>query len=469
MFYAALFAAALLLGGRMLNLDGDLPRHLRMGEIILASKKVPQVELFVYPYLNRPYVQHEWLMSVVFYSAQRLAGLAGVTALAAFLLASAFTLLYADLSARLEARLPVLILVAWGALASSLNWAARPHLVSMLLLALWLTWADKLRRGEEIALWRFPALMILWANAHGEFIAGILVLLAYAVGWAADFLFDPAHADSTTGKRLWLTLILSFAATSLNPGGFAPWRDFLRFVGNRYLMSRMMEANAPDFQAPELRVVLLLILFSVFLLAVKRERLSAGQGILLAGFTALALIAFRNIHLYGIVAPFVLAETLAEAKSFPPLKRLELSLRRVESQIKNPVWLILSTVALTAFALSNAALYQFSPRTFPVHAADWLLKNPQAGGMFNDLNWGGYLEWRLKQPVFADSVADKSGELTRQYETAAAAEEGWREIFARYEIEWAIARSDSPLAEALQKEGWRVLYQDETAVVLRRR
>lgn len=467
MFYIALFAAVLLLGGRMLNLDGDLPRHLRTGQYILENQTVPDVELFIYPYLNRPYVSHEWLANVIFYLAFQLAGLAGIIALSAFLLASAFTLLYSDLSARINLRLPVLLLVAWGALATSLNWAARPHLISMLLLALWLTWADRLRRGENIPLWYFPALMIFWVNAHGEFIAGMLVLLAYSVGWAVDYLLGEPAADLTTGKRIWLALIFSAAASLLNPSGIAPWFDLLGFVNNRYLMSRMIEANPPNFQLPELRVVFLLILFSIFLLAAKRERVSAGQAILLTGFTALCLMAFRNIHLYGIVAPFVLAETLEDARKIPLLNRLESSLRRVERQISGVGWIVASTLLLGAFAISNPALYQFSPETFPVDAANWLEKNPPPGNMFNDLNWGGYLEWRLNRPAFADSVADKTGEVTLEYETVITLADGWQNIVERYEIQWVVVRNATPLAETLKNEyGWKVLYQDETAIVL---
>jgi hypothetical protein len=468
-FYIALFAAVLLLGGRMLNLDGDLPRHLLTGKYILENKTIPSTELFIYPYLNRPYVSHEWLANVIFYAAYQLAGLAGIVALSAFLLASTFTLLYSDLSTRLRLRIPVLILVAWGALATSLNWAARPHLISMLLLAVVLTWADKLRRSEKISLWFFPALMILWVNTHGEFIAGILVLLAYSVGWLIDFLLGEQNADLTTGKNLWLALIFSAAASLLNPGGISPWFDLLGFVNNRYLMSRMMEANSPNFQLPELRIVFLLILFSVFLLSIKRERISASQGILLAGFTAMCLMAFRNIHLYGVVAPFVLAETLGDVKKLPLLERLEVSLHRVEHKIHGAGWIIVSAILLTIFAITYHSLYQFSPAMFPVQAVNWLEKNPQQGRMFNDLNWGGYLEWRLNQLAFVDSVADKTGEVTMQYETVATLSSGWQDVLKRYDVQWIIVRSNSPLVKTLPDEyGWKILYQDDAAVVLGR-
>jgi hypothetical protein len=474
-FFAALFIAILLLGGRMINLDGDLPRHLLFGKLILAERAIPDTEPLIYPYENRAYVSHEWLSQVVYQVVYSAAGLPGLVLLAAVLLSATFLISYNYLVERLSLRLPVLFIVAWGAFAASLNWAIRPHLFSMFLLAIWLTWADRLRRGEKISIWRFPALMVLWSNFHGVFIAGVLVLFAFAVGWAVDYLSQIEKADSAKkliGKRLWLALVLSVAASVLNPGGAGSWFSILGFVNNQYLMSRMAEANPPNFQLPELRIFFLLLVFSIFLLAVKRNQLSSGQGLLLAGFSAMSLMAFRNVHLYGVVAPFVLAEALTDLRSLPLVHRLEATLARVEDQIRGamyPVFTVLVFGALVVFSPISKILYRFEPETFPVDAVRWLESNPQSGHMFNDLNWGGYLALNLHpQKTFVDSVADVTGEVTLEYETILTAGGRWRYLLDRYDIEWAVIETDSTLARALIDEGWKVLYEDKTAVILRR-
>ena len=158
-----------------------------------------------------------------------------------------------------------------------MNWVTRPHLASMLILAFWLVWADDLRRGEKFQVWQMPLLMLLWSNLHGEFIAGILVLLAYSVGWVVDYLLDPASTSLNAGKNIWLALILSTVASLLNPGGLGPWVGVLGFVNNQYLMSRMLESNTPNFHMPEMRVLLGLLAISIFLLAIKKEKLSAAS------------------------------------------------------------------------------------------------------------------------------------------------------------------------------------------------
>ncbi len=453
----------------MINLDGDLPRHLTFGRLILTERDIPDTEPLIYPYENRAYVSHEWLSQAVYQVIYSAAGLPGLVLLAAVLLAATFLISYNYLVEKLSLRLPVLFIVAWGAFATSLNWAIRPHLFSMFLLALWLTWADRLRRGEEISIWRFPVLMALWSNFHGVFIAGALVLFAFAAGWAADFIFSQGESLKT-GKRLWLALMLSLAASLLNPGGVGSWFSVLGFVNNQYLMSRMAEANPPNFQLPEMRVFFLFLVFSIFLLTVKRNRFSAGQGFLLAGFSAMSLTAFRNVHLYGVVAPFVLAEVLMDLRSLPLLHRLEATLAQVEDQIRGAMYPVLTVLffgALVFLSPISKALYRFDPQTFPVDAVRWLKANPQPGRMFNELNWGGYLELNLyPQKTFVDSVADVTGEVTSEYETVIALAPGWEDILEEYDVSWVLMPVNSALTQKLAERGWRELYRDGTAAIL---
>lgn len=469
-FFMALFFAILLLGNRMINLDGDLPRHLTFGGLILSERQIPPTEPLIYPYENRPYTSHEWLSQVVYRLVYSTAGLPGLVLLAAILLSTTFYILYSYLVQRLSMRLPILFIVAWGAFATSLNWAIRPHLFSMFLLAIWLTWADRLQRGETISIWRFPVLMILWSNFHGIFIAGVLVLFAFAVGWATDYYLLAKEGDLATGKRLWSALVLSVIGSIFNPGLADSWFSILGFVNNQYLMSRMLEANSPNFQLPEMRIIFLLLVFSIFLLAVKREKFTSGQGFLLAGFTAMSLMAFRNVQLYGIVAPFVLAEAFVSFQNIPILNRLENTLLNIESKITGALYPIAASILLgvvVLFSPISKILYQFEPQTFPVEAVNWLKSNPQSGNMFNDLNWGGYLELNLyPQKTFVDSVADVTGEVTMHYETILTTGEGWENLITTYKIEWMIVKPDEKIAKTMISRGWNILYQDDTTIIL---
>jgi hypothetical protein len=472
--FLAIFLAVLVLGPRMLNTDGDLPRHLLTGRYILETKTIPTTEPFVYPYQGQPYVSHEWLADVIFYLIVNYLGLAGLIVFLATLLASTFTFLYTYISSRMDSRLPVLVLFLWGAAITSLNWVARPHIISMFMLAIWLILADKLARHEKLPLWVFFVAMILWSNLHGEFIAGMLVLLAYTVGWTMEFLFNRSGTDLQTGARLWGVFLISGVASLLNPATYHPYITILGFVNNRYLMSRMAESNPPDFSRPEFLVLLGLLAISFLLLALHSKRLTTGQAFMLTGFSIMSLMAARNIHLYGVVAPFVLAETVAGISSLKGIRSLESVLRNFKGKGNSIIWPALSIILFGAIILGTRLrnIYSFDSPFFPSEAVTWLKSNPQEGRMFNDLNWGGYIEYHLwpAQKTFADSMADVTGNMTLQYETVLTMSNGWENIFKKYQIKWVIMPPDSELVSFLENDpAWEIIHADPTAVILRQK
>ena len=139
------------------------------------------------------------------------------------------------------------------------------------------------------------------------------------------------------------------------------------------------------------------------------------------------------------------------------------------------IWPILFSVGLALFIggrhqFEKKTLAHFDERVFPVSAADWLIRNPQSGNMFNDINWGGYLLYRLwpEHKVFLDSQTDFFGEeLVKEYDRAILAQEGWRVVLEKNEIEWAILPPSAPLTDTLQASGWSVIFEDKTAVILK--
>jgi hypothetical protein len=59
--------------------------------------------------------------------------------------------------------------------------------------------------------------------------------------------------------------------------------------------------------------------------------------------------------------------------------------------------------------------------------------------------------------------------LTREYEQVVTLSRGWENILDKYGIGWVIVRVDTPLIRGLLSSGgWRINYQDHTAVVLAR-
>lgn len=468
--FTSIFAAAVLLGPRMLNQDGDLPRHMAIGRYVLAGHLPPVNDIFSHTVPGAPFAPHKWLSGVLFYLAYLIFDERGMVILSATALAVTFAFIYNQSVSRAGARLPVFFLVAWGAALSSLHWIVRPHIFTMLLFAFWLVMTDKLARGEKVRVWYFPALMFLWNNIHGEYLSGFLVTLAYLVGWGWDFLFNRENTSIETGKRLGAAAGFSVLVTLLNPISLRAWGTLTSWLGNEYLMSHTDETIPPNFADTKFLVLLAFLAFSLFLLAMKREKLSTGQAMTLAGFSALTLLSARNIHFYGVAAPYLLATTLTGSLAVPLVKRYETSFAIIESRLTGFVWPLL-TVILGIFVLIATPLGQvehFSPAFFPIEAVKWLQSHPQKGEMFNPFDWGGYLSLMLpEKKVFIDSQGDVYGEaFIRKYEQVITLKPGWQGILDGYKVQWALVNADWPLVSALAAEGWREVYRDRTAVIL---
>lgn len=472
LLFLLVFAAALAAGWRTLNTDGDLPRHLLMGRVIVESGSVPRTELFSYVYEGRPYVAHEWLADVSYFLAYKMLGLGGVVLLTAVLLASTFFLLYAALSRFTDERLLMLLLLLWGAAVTFQHWIARPHLFSMLFLALWVALADRLARGERVPVWILPGVMVVWANTHAEFVAGLLVLAALIAGWLWDRIRDRGSADRVILTRLLIALGLSTLASLVNPFGIRAWTTLVSYLGNSYLMSTIHETRPPTLSNPSFYLEFALILFSVIVIVLRKGRIRSGHAFLLAGFTALALAAGRNIHLYGVVAPYVLMEPLAALTQSSVIHRLGTTASRIEQQLRGVAWPILIVAAAIVLLVSGVIGrdYSIDPKRFPVEAVTWLERNPQPGRMFNEFKWGGYIVWRLwpGQKDFIDSQSDVTGGATRLYYQVRDAQPGWQEVLDRTEVAWTILPGDASLNAQLIRAGWTAIYTDGTAVILQR-
>ncbi len=469
--FFSIFAAVLLLGPRLFNLDGDLGRHITIGRHILAGLKIPTTDIFSHTLSGRPLTPHEWLAQVIFAAAHAALGLGGPVLVTALVIAISFTLVYLDSQRRSQTTLTALGMSILAAAASSLHWLARPHVFTFLYLAIWIFMLERVRRGAAIPIRFFGLVMLLWANTHGAFIAGFVAWGAYLGGDLLEAWSRGRWLPERLG--LWSGIgLLAFAVTFVNPAGARLWETSFGFVGNEYLVGHTQEYQPPNFHQPGTWPFLIMVALSVLVLGLKKGRLPASHALLLAGWTAMGLYSARNIPLYAIVAAPILSETVAGlASGWFRWAIVEKNIQAIESGLRGWVWpgvsLVLGIVLLASPAMRAYNVYD--PAVFPVKAVDWLESHPQDGNPFNYFPWGGYLLYRLwpEQRVFLDGQTDFYGEgLTREYERVLMVADGMSEILEKYAVEWVIFPVDSALAEALGMDTrWNRIYRDETTVI----
>jgi len=473
------------MGPRLLNVDGDLGRHLTLGHFIIDRGQIPTQDLFSHTMQGQPLTPHEWLAEVAYALAYRWSGLDGVVLLCALVLVITFYLLY-----RLILRLTGQVLLSLGfciaaMAASTLHWLARPHLFTLLLVVVWLWGMEITRTGKRHPLVWMPVVMLIWANLHGAFIAGFVIWFAYGIGaiwstWLSRSSPDPLPAGFFT---TWLgTGILSFLFSLINPVGIHLWGTSLGYLQNSYLVGHTAEYLSPDFHQVSTWPFLGMVMLSLLLLGLGRPKLQAHWVFLVAGWTGLALMSVRNVPLYALVSAPALASGasgwISDRATDPPYLRLERRLLRMERYLLGYFWpvIMMLLIGFLLYRGANLDMMQkgnrFDPNVFPVEAVDWLADHPQDGEMFNYFPWGGYLLYRSwpEKKVFIDGQTDFYGEqLTRQYEQGLTASEGWELVLNSYKVGWVLMPPGAPLSQTLTSHPeWQRVYHDATADIYSR-
>lgn len=478
--FAAVFWGIAASGPKILNFDGDLPRHLLLGRLIRETRSVSLTDTFSFRTEGFPSIPHEWLSQVVLSVANDLLGLSGVVLLTALIVTATWFVVFHEANRRANHLFASLIVTALGIAAGMIHVLPRPHLFTYLLTAIWLVTLDRILTDKPKYWWLLPVLMLIWVNLHGMFVLGIIL---WGIHLAGDLLENPSR--EWLGKASTKSMLagggLALAVTFLSPSGPKIWETIASLGSNAYITSRIPEYQSADFHVPETWPFILLLLVMITAFARGDRSLPWTQILLAVSFTGIALYTSRMIPLFAIVVVPMTAGAIGDwlRREFPTSRfaAIEKNISTINSSSNGFVWMIVLLIAVAMLFKSGQAIdpegkgSTFDEEFFPVQAVDWLNQNPQQGHMFNEFDWGGYLLLKLSplQQIFMDGHTHIYGEaLTREYETVISLGEGWREILDRYQVMWAITRKGSPVARGLKQDNWEVIYQDETSIILRR-
>jgi hypothetical protein len=464
-------------GSRLVNSDGDMARHIRLGEAILDQRSLPRSDFFSHTMAGQPFIAFEWGSEVVYALAYRAAGLAGVAVLAGLVLALTYALVARFLIRRGGDPLLAYFVSMAAAVLSAAHWLARPHLFTMLAAVLLLELLEP--RGRR-RLWPYLVLFLVWANLHGGFFYGWVTLGIYIVGELIE-----ARLSTGEGRAEWLSraryhaagLGVAILACMINPNGLRNLAHVTGFFGNRFLR-QTQEFMSPDFHTVNGKIFLLVLLAVIATLALSRRRPAFPMLLTLLANVAFSLISQRNIELFALIALPLLALTYdAEWRSLPVLRRAKGVFQREHAGSYSGLGAAVCALLIAGVACAGGTIAglevvpaRFDPKVFPVDAVAKARAERLEGKLYNNFIWGGYLllAWP-EQRVFIDGGTDHYGDkLFDEYVQVYNLEPGWRDIMRRHGIDVAIIPPSSRLAHELaEDQGWTAWYCDSTAVILR--
>lgn len=503
----------------------------KLGDGLWATHQWPAADLLSFTATRQPYVEQQWLAQLVLAAVHAAGGLEAALLLrAAILVLTAASLYHA--ARRADAPPAAAAVTCLLALVSIVGGAAvRPQLLAIPLFTLFLLgttiWTD--RPWTLLAL---PLAMILWANVHGSFPLGISLVGAallgrlLPVGWrqGSGRALRQLRQDPVV-RRLAALLALCTLAPLVNPYGLGIvlWlADYLRLnLGSAGLPPLSQEWLPTSFATAHGTLFFLNVLLAIALL-VRSGLPSPGDGLRLLVFGVLGLQAVRNTLWWAIVAAPLLAWGLSGASrdsgrgadsgagigpaALPagghanatrkttlgrgmgpepaahPAAGVTDGAERRAREPGNPAVNALLILGFTAVAvlslpwlrprglLFGPDRWPLAPPDLPVAAAEHVARGP-ATRLYNSLDWGGYLAWRLAphQRMFVDARFQLyPSRVYTDYFAIAQARPGWAERLAAYGVDGLVlSRATQPdLLRALAADdAWQAVYCDDRAAV----
>jgi hypothetical protein len=445
-------------GSQLLN-DPDTYWHIAVGNWMLDHNAMPRVDIYSFTKAGEPWISTSWLAQILYAGAYRLAGWSGPVVVAAASGAVTFAL-FAFMLGRCIPWTYAIVIALAALVLSADHLLARPHLLVMPVMLAWVHGLASANDKSEAPSIRLLPLIALWANLHGGFVLGLVLVPPFAIDawWNAE---KSRRRSLVVG---WAVFgIAALAACCVTPYGWqsllAPLK-ILNLGELLHLIDEWAPVNFGRFGAFE--ACLLGLIAAALYGGVK---LSPPRIVLLLGLLHMALSHVRNVEIFALLMPLVVMTPVSS----------QLGLRAIARPVAAIPFMAACAAALavvlcvSTWALST--VHGFSPPAIrPPAAAVDVLKDRNSRRVLNDFPFGGYLISR-GLPVFIDGRSELYGEsFAMEYYRALQLKDANQlfDLLKNYDIDAvllapAAARPAVSLLDHL--DGWQRVYSDDNAVL----
>jgi hypothetical protein len=358
-------------------------------------------------------------------------------------------------------------------LLSAVYTMERPQVVSFLLATILIALLARVRDGGQLG-WTLPLVMMVWANVHGGFVVGDLILLCFAAGAVIEYRHDLPRL-----RHLLLWVVIGIAASLLNPNGALVFGELFSFH-NSTLMTGISEFESTwvKFQHGMWYFSILWLLIALYVLGIWSARRLYWPELIVALFLAYFSVKYaRNTAFFAVAMLPAIGSYLQQGA------------RRRQWRI--PAFLSLLLLSLCTIFLFWLAYNLGLGRQesgpvkliYPEKAIAFLHESKLQGRMFNSYEYGGYLLWRLAPQikVFIDGRGVQP-QVFADWQKISSASTAWvdgrREyegLLDRYAIDYIIqpiydndGKIQPLMKSLLNRPEWVPIYLDTTVYILAR-
>jgi hypothetical protein len=470
------FAYSFFLASRPLS-DGDFWWHLKTGQFIVQNHSIPHNDFFSFTNFGKSWVTHEWLSEVIFYLIYSRFGFNALIFIFAILTATAFWLVFKRCESHAFIAGFATFIGVWSTLPTI---GVRPRVFTLLFASVFLFVLSRYaRRGEGRGIWLLVPLMVLWVNLHAGYIMGFVLIGVTIVGVLLD-----GWSEGETLKNQWsrlknLALLLGVCLVSvnLNPHGpriyLFPFEFFFSPVQQEYVIDWL----SPNFHDPAALPLAMLILLTIAAIAISPKRIKLSELLLFICTLYATLKSNRHMAIFALVAAPLLATYFQHWVDSTLLAKSFGSSRPPTTGPRAIFFAVLLLIPILALVVRLKTQIYSPPKQdrvgVPLLAVEFMKDNQVVGNTFTDPNiWSGYLIWTMpSNPVYIDGRIDMYGDsFVKNYVDITHGLADWREPFTQYSVKNVILSPDSALRLQLQNSPeWEKVYQDEMALVFKRR
>jgi len=445
--------------------EPDIWWHMRNARHLLQVHSFPRFDTYSLGAAGSPWMNFEWLSEIPYLLAFRAWGLRGLLGVYFAVLALIYAGVYYRAcraganckSASLVTLLAIFLgVVSLGPRTLLFGWLCMMGLLLVL---------DRFQRTGN-SLWLLPPLFALWINFHGSWVFGMVVLVLTITSGLVEADWGLVVARRWTPaqlKQLLLAFVASIAALFVNPFGYKlvlyPFDLLFRQTG---VMQYIEEWQPVDLSTVNGKLAMTAIFAALAAALFSRRKWRLDEALLMAFALWAGLSHVRFLFFLGLIMTPILATRL---QLFPPYRR------ELDKPWLNAAIIAAVIASVVFFFPSTASLQQRVDETFPTAALDYMQRQHLNGRIFNELMWGGYMEWNTPQlKPFIDTRLDvfmyngafddkvKIGSLQAPFET-----------FDKLNFKYLLLRPDDPVTYAVQHSpAWRPIYADKVAVLFER-
>ena len=382
--------------------DPDMGWHLQNGAYILENLRLPTGDIYSWTMPGYPWVPHEWGTDVIMSALNNVGGLWALVVFFAIVTASTFYIVSGAVSTSRMTRLLVAII---GILISWTVIGVRPQMITLLGVAIVLylifNWRNQ-PKGK--LLWWLPFLFFIWANLHGGFPIGFVLLVVFSGGEVVRHILSAGSKNKTLLEdRDFLSLIkwssLAFVATFMNPNGWRVYEELYQTFIDRDVLNRILEWLPITLTSIASHNMALVVVLLFFLLIINRGKFDTTKLVLVVFVFFFSLSSWRHMPIFALTAMVLLAEQLNIL--------FKKDLVQTLSTFLGITFIIIILVLSGSWQFFRISKVITEPDlygavyTYPYGAIQYLKENPSTHTrLFNEYGWGGISFGRCQNKKF---------------------------------------------------------------------